>query len=485
VTVPRHLCRPLGQVMVGFAGAFLVPAGVALLLRDGQGLHFVMAAAIDLLAGLLLLWLGRGSAREPRARDTFLLLGPAYGLMALTAALPFRLALHGLSLTGAYFEAMSGLTTTGATVLTDLDSLPPSLNLWRHELGWIGGFFALGIAMAAFPLPGAGRLGVFHLQPAAPIRDPQLSPQATAMVRSLWALYVALTGLCALALRLAGMDWFDATCHALSTLSLSGISTHDAGIAWFHSPLIEGVLAVFMLIGGLNFLTHLAAWRQHSLGVYRRDPEVFAILLLVLGSVVFVAIALISRGTYADRWSALRQAGFNVISMATTTGFSNGSYDHWPLTATLWLLLLSVFAASSGSAGGGIRMLRLLVLFRQTGHEIQALVHPRAVQVLKIGQRVISERNVRAVLAFVHLYAVSVIVLSLLLMLSGADLLTAVSAVLASINNTAHGLGAVGPGHGFGALSGTQTWICTFAMLLGRLELFGLLVPLTPTFWRQ
>ncbi len=483
--LPQHICRPLGQVLVGFSGAFALPIGISLGFGDGHALPFAACAVLCLIYGVALRRLARRSTQELRTRDSYLLIAPSFLIMALFAALPIWYCLPGLSFTRAYFEAMSDLTTTGATALSGLDSLPPSINFWRHQLGWIGGFAALGMAMSAVPLIGFGRLRIYRLQPSGPIHDPQRIPRVNDVAGSMWLIYIGLTALCALALRLAGMNWFDAVCHAFSTLSLSGASTHDANITWFHSPLIEMVLAAFMLIGGLNFLTHLAAWRERSLEPYRTDSEAYAFLLLVLASCGVVAFYLGITGAYGNLWISLGQASFNVISMATTTGFVSSDYAHWPLPASLWMLILSSIACSHGSAGSGIRMLRMQILAQQTRREIEGLVHPTAVRTLKIGNRIIPDRTVQSVLAFAHLYAMSVIALTFVLMISGVDLVTAISAILAAINNTAHGLGAVGPGHTFGHFSPFQTWVCIFAMLLGRLEVLGLLIPLTAAYWRQ
>jgi trk system potassium uptake protein TrkH len=288
-----------------------------------------------------------------------------------------------------------------------------------------------------------------------------------------------------LALKLAGMGWFDAVCHAMSTLSLGGFSTHDASIAYFHSPLIESVLAVFMLIGGINYMTHFNAWRERRLGIYPEDSEAIAFLTLVLGSCVLVAVYLVISGIYPNLLTSLRHAAFNVISMATDNGFVSADYDDWPLAAPLWMLLLACVACSTGSTGGGIKMIRTLILFRQSGREVDSLVHPNVVRALKIGERVIPERVVQSVLGFVHLYAISVIGLTFVLILSGLDFLSASSAIISTINNTAHGLRAVGPGSTFQGLTDFQTWVCIVSMLLGRLEIFVLLVPLTPSYWRE
>ena len=480
-----YVANPLGLLLMAFGAAYLAPIGAALLYGDGALRAFTLAGAADLIAGLALWHFTRPYARDLTSRDGYLLVALAWVLTAASASLPLMLALPGLSFTHAYFEAMSGVTTSGATVLSGLDNLPHAVNLWRHELCWLGGLGIITLGMAVLPLLGIGGMQVYRAESTGPIKDSRLTPRFVQTARSLWLIYIVLTAACMLLLRLAGMNWFDAICHAFSALSLSGFSTHDASIGYFNSPRIEFVLIVFMLLAGINFATHYTAWRGKSLKIYRRDVEARAYLLLLLGSCLLVAYYLWYHEVYASYWSALRNASFNLVSVVTNCGLVSLDYARWPLFACLWMLLLSCVTASAGSTGGGIKMIRTLILFKQSARELFGLVHPTAVHTLKVGGQVISERNALSVFSFVHLYTITVIVLSMLLILSGMDFLTAFSAVVAMINNGAHGLGAVGPSHTFAALNDFQAWICAFAMLAGRLELFVILVPLTPAFWRE
>lgn len=480
-----HVCRVFGIVLMVFTCAFAAPVLTALVFEDGEALRFASAAAANFAVGVMLWRIGRSVAYEPKARDGFLILGPLAVLLAASAALPLMFALPQLGFTDAYFEAMSGLTTSGATVLTQLDRLPPSINLWRHELSWIGGLAVLAMTTTILPLLGIGGVQVYRSDSVVPVRDNGLTPRFRRDVRGIWGVYAALTVACALALKAAGMSTFDALCHALSALSLGGFSTHDANIAYFHSPLIETVLMGFMLLAGINFATHALAWRDFSLRAYRRDAEAKAYVPLLLVSCLLVAVYLEWHRVYGDFGTTLRLAAFQVISLATDCGFVATDYDRWPLAAPLWMLLLSCFAASSGSTGGGIRMIRTLILFRQSGRQISGLVHPRAIRSIKIGGYAIPDEAVYAVLGFVHLYALSIVGLTFLLVASGVDFLSAFSAIIAAINNNAHGLRAVGAAATFQDFSDFQTWVCTAAMLLGRLEIFLLVVPLTRAYWRE
>ncbi|MDR3417729.1 MAG: potassium transporter TrkG [Nevskia sp.] len=480
-----HIVNPLGLLLMAFASAYAAPVAAALLYGDGALRPFALAGAADLLIGLALWRFTRPFARDLKSRDGYLLVALAWILTAASAAVPLLLSVPGLSFSQAYFEAMSGVTTSGATVLSGIDDLPHAVKLWRHELSWLGGLGIITLAMAVLPLLGVGGMQVYRAEGTGPIKESRLTPRVIQTLRSLWAIYCGLTLACLLLLRLAGMDWFDALCHALSVLSLSGFSTHDAGIAYFQSPLIELVLIVFMLLAGINFATHYMAWRGRSLKAYRRDVEARALLLVVLASGLLLTAYLWYRGVYPSAWTALRHASFNLVSMVTNCGLVSADYGRWPLFAGMSMVVLSCVAASGGSTGGGIKMLRTLILFKQSSRELYSLVHPTAVHTLKVGGQVISERAALSVFAFVHLYTVTVMVLSLLLILSGMDLLTAMSGAIAMVNNGAHGLGALGPSHTFAALDGFQTWVCTFGMLAGRLELFMILVPLTPAFWRE
>jgi trk system potassium uptake protein TrkH len=480
-----YVAKPLGLLLMAFGAAYIGPIGAALIYGDGALRPFLLSAAADILFGLALWRFTRPWARDLKSRDGYLLVALAWILTAASAALPLMLALPELSFTRAYFEAMSGVTTSGATMLHGLDTLPHAVNLWRHELCWLGGLGIITLAMAVLPLLGVGGMQVYRAEATGPIKESRLTPRFVQTAQSLWAIYIGLTAACAVLLRLAGMNWFDAICHAFSTLSLSGFSTHDASIAYFDSALIEWILMAFMLMAGINFATHYLAWRGKSLKTYRRDVEARAFLLLVLAGGVLVTVYLWKHGVYSGYWRTVRHAGFNFVSTVTNCGLTTEDYGRWPLFAALVMLLLSCVAASAGSTGGGIKMIRTLILFKQSARELRSLVHPTAVHTLKVGEQVITERNALSVFSFIHIYAISLTLLSLLLVASGVDFLTAFSAVLAMLNNGAHGLGVVGPAYNFASFDSFQTWVCTFAMLAGRLELFMILVPLTPAFWRE
>jgi len=433
-----------------------------------------------------LLWLAtKPFRRELRRRDGFLLVVFMWLGMAAVAALPLMYTLPGLSFTDAFFETLSGLTTTGATVLVGLDHLPPAINLWRHELNWLGGMGIIVLAVAILPMLGVGGMQLYKAETPGPMKDSKLTPRITETAKALWLVYFAITAACAVALRIAGMGWFDAINHAFATLSLGGFSTHDASVGFFNSPAIEGVLIVFMLVAALNFASHFLAWHQRSLRVYLHDTEGLSVLVVILGSCVMIAGFLWWRDVYPEFTTALRHASFNLVSIATDCGFASVDFGQWPIFAPMWMLFLSSIAVSSGSTGGGIKMIRTMLLYKQANRELFRLLHPQSVSAVKVAGRVIPNNVVIAVLGFIFLYFMSVVVLTFTMMASGLDFVTAMSAVIACINNAGPGLNEVGPASNYSGLTDFQTWVCSAAMLLGRLEIFSLLILFTPAYWRK
>jgi trk system potassium uptake protein TrkH len=474
----------LGLLLATFAVTYLVPLGCSLWFADHLWAHFLLTAAIAAGGGLLLAAVTFRARRELKPRDGFLLVTLGWLLLPAAAALPLLLSVPGLSFTGAYFEAMSGLTTTGSTVLNGLDGLPPSLNLWRHLLHWIGGLGIIVMALAVLPLLGVGGMQLYKGQ-APGVKDDRLAPRITETAKNLWTVYVLITAAGIIALRVCHMSWFDAVCHAFSAVGLGGFSTHDRSIAFFNSAPIEAVLIVLMVIASLNFARHFIALRQLSLETYKKDPECRSIFLVLSLSVIGIALLLSWHGVYPDFLHALRASAFNVVSQATTSGLTTEDYQVWPVFAPYWMLFLSCIVCSTGSTGGGIKMFRALLLARQTGRELKLLIHPAAMAPVRIGGRPIPDAVGHAVLAFIFLYLVTVGILIFAMLLTGMDFDSAFSAVVASINNTAHGFGAPGAVHNFHDLSALQTWICTAAMLLGRLEIFSIVVLMRPAYWRK
>ena len=482
---PLAVLRILGLVVMLFACCMLVPFAFSLLLGDAVLFAYYISVVITLVAGAVLWFATRRATGELQIRDGFLLVALVWTTLPAFATLPLLFYIPGLTFTNAYFEAVSGLTASGGTVLSGLDQLPPSINLWRGFMIWLGGMGVIVLTVAILPLLGVGGSQIFKAETPGPMKDTKLTPRIAETAKGLWLVYFALTGLCLLAYRWAGMTWVDALMHAFTTMGLGGFSTHDASFAHWNSPKVELVAIVFMMIAAVNFATHFLAWRRLSLAPYRRDPEASVYLFVLVGSVAGIALYLYVLGVYPDPWSALRFAAFNVVSVATTTGYSNTDYNAWPIFAPLWMLFLCSFVSCSGSTGSGMKMIRALILFKQIFRELLRIIHPRLQRPVKLSGLAIENRIVLAVLAYVFVYVSCIILATLLLTATGLDALTGLSAAVASINNTGPGLGQVGPLSTYAVLSDFQIWVCSFLMLLGRLELMTLLVVMTPAFWRK
>ncbi len=475
----------LSKVLMLFALAFGFPLGISMALGDGAQQAYDEAIVVTFVSGLLLWVLSHRGKRELQTRDGFLLVVLIWTVLPLYSTVPLMVYMPELSFTDAYFEAVSGLTATGATVLSGLDSLPPSINIWRTEMHWIGGMGVIVLVVAVLPMLGVGGRQLFKAETPTPMKDSKLTPRMAETAKGLWQVYAAITLVCMGALWLGGMSWVDAIVHGFSVMGLGGLSSHDASMAFFDSVLLEIIVMVFALIAGISFSTHFMAVRTRSLLTYRADSEIRWYFAVLAASIVGLTWFLWAKGFYLDWPEALRYAAFNTVSVATTLGFSNTDYNVWPYFAPLWMLFLSSFIASSGSTGGGIKMLRAVLLYKQVYREMIKLVHPNAEIHTKVGRQPVPNKIIYAVLAFLFIYVASVVILSFILSASGLDVFTAFTAVVAMVNNTGPGLGQVGPASTYAVLNDFQTWVCSFAMLLGRLEFFTLLVVLTPVFWRK
>jgi trk system potassium uptake protein TrkH len=472
------------MVMMVFAMTMLAPLIMAVWGLDPALWSFILSAVATFVLGALLWLATRRFKRELKTRDGLMLVALTWIALPAVAGFPLWKYLP-INFTDAYFEAASGLTTTGGTVLSGLEYLPRSINLWRHLLSWLGGMGIIVLAVAVLPMLGVGGMQVYRAEMPGPMKDSKLTPRIGQTAKLLWAVYAGLTAACIVSLRFAGMDWFDAVCHGFSALALGGFSTYDASIGHFNSLPIELVLTLFQVLAALNFATHYLAWTQRGVLAYFRDAEAKAVLGVLAASCAGIALFLFLRGAFPDFPTALRHSFFNVVSIAVDSGLHTEDYSRWPIFAPMWMLFLSSIVASSGSTGGGIKMIRTLVLAKQAHRELNMLVHPNMVRPLKVGGTVIANRVVFAVLAFVFLYFMSIVTLIFVQLASGLDFLTSLSSIIACINNAGPGLGLVGPGSNYGILSDFQTWVCSAAMLLGRLEVFTILVLFTPTLWRK
>jgi trk system potassium uptake protein TrkH len=463
----------------------LVPVAFAYFGHDEAEQAFLVSMGITLGCGILMSLATRRFRRELQLHDGFVLVALTWMVLPAFGALPLKLAIPGLSITDAYFEATSGFTATGATVLHGLDLLPLSVNVWRCFMQFIGGLGIVVLAVAILPMLGVGGAQLFKTEMTGPMKDTRLTPRIAETARGLWTVYFVFSLACFLAYRLAGMTWADAFMHMCSTMGLAGFSSHDASFGHWDSPIVEGVAIFFMLLAGVSVALYFVAWRQRSLRVLWRNAEVRAYLFVIIGAVLLISVYIRVHGQYDSYLQALRHTAFHVVSIATTTGYASQDYAQWPLFAPLLMILLGCFATCAGSTGGGIKMMRMLLMLRQSQRELVRIVHPNAVNPVIMGGQAIDPRVLQNVLAFMMMYGATLVGLTMVLLFSGLDVVTAFTAVIACVNNIGPGLGEVGPAVNFGSLNDFQTWVCTVGMLLGRLELLSVLVLFTPQFWRR
>ncbi len=480
----RAIQTIVGILLMLFSTTMLPPALVALWYGDGSPAPFLIGFGWTFATGAVL-WLTSDRKRaELRLRDGFLVVVLFWTVLGTFGALPLLLEERpSISFTDAVFESFSGLTTTGATVLTGIDDLPRSILWYRQQLQWLGGMGIIVLAVAVLPMLGVGGMQLYRAETPGPMKDTKLTPRITETAKYLWYIYLGLTVSCTLAYLLVGMEPFDAIGHAFSTVAIGGFSTHDASIGYFESPLIEMVAVIFMLISGINFALHFVAWRRRTLAPYWFDPEVRAYLAILAVSAALTSSYLYFSGTLPEVGAAIHHGVFQTVSMGTTTGFTTTDYFTWPGFLPVLLVFISFIGSCAGSTGGGLKVIRFLLLIKQGTREILRLIHPNARLPIKVGGKAMSSQVVDAVWGFFASYVALFSLLLLALMATGLDQVTAFSAVAACMNNLGPGLGDVGS-H-YADVSATAKWLLIFAMLMGRLEIFTLLVVLSPGFWRR
>lgn len=476
--------RVLGLLLMMFSLTMLPPIPFSLYYGDGGWLPFLQSFLLTVAAGFIV-WLPvRKVRRELRLRDGFLVVASFWTVLGTFGAAPLYFAdVLSLTLTDAIFESMSGLTTTGATVLTNLDVLPRSILYYRQQLQWLGGMGIIVLAVAVLPMLGVGGMQLYRAETPGPVKDTKLTPRITETAKALWYVYLGFTSACAISYWLAGMGPFDAICHAFSTVAIGGFSTHDQSIGYFDSATIDLIAIFFMFAAGINFSLHFFAWRRLSVAHYLADHEFRAYGVILLAVSFVVVASLLFYGTYASNGSALINGVFQAVSIATTTGFATADFAAWPGAIPAMLIFASFIGGSAGSTAGGIKVIRWLLIYKQGVREIVRLVHPSAELPVKLGKTAVQYRVVDAVWGFFSVYVVVFGIMLIAMMMTGLDQVTAFSAVAASLNNLGPGLGDVASG--FMTVPDAAKWIAIAGMLLGRLEIFTLLVLITPTFWRH
>ncbi|MDN4502315.1 TrkH family potassium uptake protein [Alteromonadaceae bacterium BrNp21-10] len=480
----RSIVRILGLLVALFSVTMIPPAIISVIFGDGSGLPFVLAFFLCLITGLIFWYPNREHRKDLKAREGFLIVALFWTVLASFGALPFLLLEQPqMTLTDAFFEAFSGLTTTGATVIQGIDFLPKAVLFYRQQLQWLGGMGIIVLAVAILPILGVGGMQLYRAEIPGPVKDSKMTPRIADTAKHLWYIYLGLTILCSLSYWAAGMDWFDAICHAFSTIAIGGFSTHDASIGFFDSTLIDIICVIFLWVSALNFALHYAAVSNRSLRSYIVDPELRAFFFIQFALIALCFVVLLQDQVYEDTQSTFVEALFQAVSISTTAGFATESFSSWPLFLPILLIFSSFIGGCASSTGGGMKVVRVVLLYIQGMREVNRLIHPKAIYVVKLGSRALPDRVVDAVWGFFSAYAVVFVIIMLSLIATGMDDLTAFSATAACLNNLGPGLGDVAA-H-YGDVNDTGKWLLVVAMLFGRLEVFSLLLLFTPAFWRS
>jgi trk system potassium uptake protein TrkH len=476
--------RVLGLLLALFSITMLPPIAVSWYFADGSWHVFAISFLIVLGSGLLIWFPVRNDQRDMRLRDGFAVVAMFWVVLGLFGAVPLLLSERPvMSVIDAVFESVSGLTTTGATVLSGLDSLPPGILYYRQQLQWFGGLGIIVLAVAVLPMLGVGGMQLYRAETPGPVKDNKLTPRITETAKALLRVYVGITVICTAAYAAGGMGWFDAVCHAFSTVAIGGFSTHDQSMGYFASPTLDLIAVFFMFASGVNFALHFMVWEQKRISAYLLDTE-FRAYVRILGIVTLTALLYLYATDYYGTLTELFTRGlFQVVSIGTTTGFTTDNFAAWPGALPVLLLLSSFVGGCAGSTAGGMKVIRWVLMYKQGMREVLRLVHPNAEIPVKLGPKAVPNRVIDAVWGFFAIYIVVYGALMMSMMALGLDQVTAFAAVAATLNNLGPGLGDVAGG--FGSMSPAVKWLSVCAMLLGRLEIFTLLVLFTPAFWRH
>ncbi|HCA78078.1 MAG TPA: potassium transporter, partial [Alteromonas sp.] len=440
----RAIIRILGLLVALFSVTMIPPAIVSLIYEDGSGLPFFLAFILCILTGCAFWYPNRSHRQDLRAREGFLIVVLFWSVLASFGAIPFILLEQpSMTVTDAFFESFSGLTTTGATVIEGIDFLPHSVQFYRQQLQWLGGMGIIVLAVAILPILGVGGMQLYRAETPGPVKDSKMTPRIADTAKHLWYIYLSLTTACTLAYWFAGMNWFDAICHSFSTIAIGGFSTHDASLGYFDSPVVNAICALFLIIAAFNFSLHYAAASGRTLKGYWQDPELKAFLFIQAALISVCFMVLVFHNHFSDAEEALDQAVIQAVSISTTAGFATTDFANWPSFLPILLIFSSFIGGCAGSTGGGLKVIRVYLLFLQGKREIDRLIHPKAVYSVKLGERAMPDRVVEAVWGFFSAYAIVFVVIMIGLIATGLDNITAFTATAATLNNLGPGLGSV------------------------------------------
>jgi len=480
----RSIVRILGLLVALFSVTMIPPAIVSVIFQDGGGLPFVLAFVLCLITGTFIWYPNREAKQDLRSKEGFLIVVLFWVVLASFGALPLILMSQpDMTVTDSFFESFSGLTTTGATVIEGIEFLPKAVQFYRQQLQWLGGMGIIVLAVAILPILGVGGMQLYRAEAPGPVKDSKMTPRIADTAKHLWYIYLSLTLACTAAYWIAGMNWFDAICHAFSTIAIGGFSNYDASIGHFNSTPINVVCVLFLWIAALNFALHYAAATGKNIRTYFADPELRAFFFIQAIIVIACFLVLVFFERYETAEIAFDQALFQAVSLSTTAGFATADFSSWPVFLPILLIFSSFIGGCAGSTGGGLKVIRVLLLYIQGKREVDRLIHPKAIYSVKLGDRSLPDRVVEAVWGFFSAYAVVFVVIMIGLIATGLDNLTAFSATAAMLNNLGPGLGDVSGTYAY--VSDSGKWLLILAMLFGRLEIFSLLVLFSPTFWRS
>jgi len=460
----------------------LPPLLLSVYYNDGTHQLFLDSAGLFLVLGFLIYFPVRHERRELRLRDGFMIVTFSWLAVILVGALPFLLLTSpDLSVWDSVFESASGFTTTGATIINNVDALPRAVLFYRMETQWLGGMGIIVLAVAILPILRIGGMQLYRAETPGPVKDAKLTPRVTETAKALWLIYVGITILCIVAYDMGGMDLFDAVGHGFSTVATGGFSTHNESLAYWDSPVLEAIAIFFMFIAGTNFGLHYVAWHKASLQHYFRDHELKVYTLMLFVFVFLATLALYVTNTFDSVATSLRHGAFHVVSVMSTTGFTTDPFYTWPSFVPLLLIFIAFIGGCAGSTAGGMKVIRVTLLHRQALRELRLLVHPYAALPIKYDGQTVTSQLMAAVWGFSLLFIGSFAIMTMLLTATGLDMVTSYSAVVACISNMGPALGEAGMN--FASLNDMAKVILSFAMLLGRLEIYTVLILFLPEFW--
>ncbi|WP_300910499.1 TrkH family potassium uptake protein [uncultured Bacteroides sp.] len=478
----KTVIRIIGILLLLETIMLLVCAGVSLYYQDEDLMDFCISAGITAGTGILMALWGKNGKRQLTRRDGYVLVSFTWIAFSILGTFPFYISGYIPSITNAFFETMSGFSSTGATILDDIEALPHGLLFWRSMMQWIGGLGIIMLTIAVLPIFGVNGLQVFAAEASGPTHD-KVHPRIGVTAKWIWSIYAGITGILVVLLMLGGMDWFDSVCHAFTAISTGGFSTKQASIAYYNSPYIEYVLSVFMFISGINFMLLLLFFNRKFKKAIHDAELKWYFWSVVLFTAAIAVILYYTQPMGVEE--AFRQSLFQVISLHTSTGFATNDYMLWPAVTWGLLTIIMLMGACAGSTTGGLKCIRMIILAKIARNEFKHILHPNAILPVRLNKQVVPPSVQSTVLAFCFIYAAISIVSVLIMMSLGIDFLESVGCVVSSISNTGPGLGDTGPAFSWNALPDLAKWLMSFLMLLGRLELFTVLLLFTPEFWTK